>query len=87
MIDVYLSEEHREHWPAIVQSCQADDGNSLLKSRGYALEGCRLSTNNFGHLRCGVGQDVTIQEGATTADLETGDHVFLNLVFSLHCCI
>ena len=79
MLDVYLSEEYNQYWPEIVKLAQSDE-KSKSKLRGYAVEGSRLSTKGFGIVRCCVAQDIAIQDGVTTWNIESGDEVFVNLV-------
>jgi len=80
MLDVYLSEQYSAHWPEIVKLAQSDDEKSKSKLRGYALEGYRLSTKGFGFVRCGVAQDITVQDGVTTWNIASGDETFVDLV-------
>jgi hypothetical protein len=80
MLDVYLSEEYSKHWPEIAKLSQSNDEKSNSKLRGYAVEGSRLSAKGFGLVRCCVAQDITIQDGVTTWNIESGDEVFVDLV-------
>jgi hypothetical protein len=83
MLDVYLSEKYSHYWPEIVKLAQADDEKSKSKLRGYAMEGSRLSAKGFGPVRCGVAQNITIENGVTTSNIESGDEVFINFVLPL----
>jgi len=80
MIDVYLSEEYSQHWSQIVRLAQVEDEHSTSKLQTYALEGIRLSKKGFGPVRCGVAEDVTLKEGKTTLNIESGNEVFVDLV-------
>ena len=77
MVDTYLSADYRRYWAEIVQSAQSGEKPDL---RGYAVEGSRLSQIGFGLVRCGVVQDMTVKDGASTWNLESGDQVLVNLV-------
>jgi hypothetical protein len=79
MLDTYLSQEYSHYWPEIVKIAGSDE-KWKSKLRGYAAEGSRLSEAGFGRVRCGVAQDITIQEGGTTWNVESGDEVHVNLV-------
>ena len=79
---MYLSEEYNHYWPEIVRLAQSEE-NSNTKLRGYAVEGSRLSTKGFGLVRCCVAQDISIEDGVTTWNIESGDEVFVNLVLPL----
>lgn len=76
MLDLYMSEKYSHHWPEIVRLAKVDDKERL---RRYAMEGCRLSTQNFGLSRS-VAQDISIEERDITYNLKAGDKVFVNLV-------
>lgn len=39
LIDVYLSDEYKHHWPEIVSLAQSDDPDAFEKLKKYALEG------------------------------------------------
>lgn len=39
LIDIYLSDEYKEHWPAIVALSQSDSPDAWEKLRKYTLEG------------------------------------------------
>jgi hypothetical protein len=80
MIDVYLSEEYSKYWPQIVRLAQANDDDSNLKLQTYALEGIRLSRKGFGQVRFRVPQDITLQEGSTTLNIESRNEFFVDLV-------
>jgi hypothetical protein len=80
MLDVYLSGTYSQHWSDIVKLAKSDDESSKLKLRGYAMEGIRLSTNGFGPIRCGVGQDIMVKDDHTASNIASGDEVFVNLV-------
>jgi hypothetical protein len=77
MLDTYLSEGYDQYWPEIVRSAQSKEKSDL---RGYAIEGSRLSATGFGLVRCGVSQEITIKDGSSTWNLESGDEVHVNLV-------
>jgi hypothetical protein len=81
MLDVYMQDEYKHHWPEIVKLAKCDDKESRLKLRKYAMEGCRLSTQSFGLFR-NVAQDISIDEGGTTYNLKAGEQVFVNLVYT-----
>ena len=80
MVDVYLSEEYSQYWPQIVRLAQVDDDDSNSKLQTFALEGIRLSKKGFGHVRFGVPQGITVQEGGTTLNIETRNELFVDLV-------
>jgi hypothetical protein len=77
MLDTYLSEGYSQYWPEIVRSAESNEKSDL---RGYAVEGSRLSATGFGLVRCGVSQEITIKDGSSTWNLESGDEVHVNLV-------
>jgi linoleate 10R-lipoxygenase len=79
MLDVYLSDKYRHHWPEIVKLAKLGNGLSIQKLRKYAMEGCRLSTQSLGLSRS-VVKDISIKEGNTTHNLKQGDKVFIDLV-------
>jgi hypothetical protein len=78
MVDAYLSEEHSGHWSEIAALAKVNDKDSYSKLKGYAQEGCRLSPNNFGHIRCAVAPDAPPKEGIATTS--TANEVYVNLV-------
>ena len=57
-----------------------DDAKSRKKLGGYAREACRLSTQSFGLFRR-VAENCVIEEGGKSYNLETGQEIFVNLVF------
>jgi linoleate 8R-lipoxygenase / 9,12-octadecadienoate 8-hydroperoxide 8R-isomerase len=84
MLDLYLSDRYKKHWPEIVRLAQLDDEASRKKLRAYALEACRLFTQSYGLFRR-VAEDCVVEEGGTKYSLKTGDEIFVNLVLSPIC--
>lgn len=39
LIDVYMSDEYKHHWPAIVELAKSDTADAFEKLKKYALEG------------------------------------------------
>lgn len=39
LIDVYMSDEYKQHWPAIVSLAQSESPEAFQKLRKYVLEG------------------------------------------------
>ena len=85
MLDIYLSDKYKKHWPEIVRLAQLDDAPSRKKLRAYALEACRLCTQSFGLFRR-VAENCVVEEGGKQYNLKTGDEIFVNLVLSPTCC-
>ena len=82
MLDVYLSEKYKHHWPEIVRLANLDDAPSRKKLRGYALEACRISTQSFGLFRR-VAEPTVVEEAGVKFNLKPGDEVFVDLVFAI----
>ncbi|KAL1639238.1 hypothetical protein SLS58_008080 [Diplodia intermedia] len=51
LIDVYMSDEYKHHWPTIVELAQSDTPEAFEKLKKYALEGFRLFPAASGVLR------------------------------------
>src|SRR5271155_360849 len=81
MLEIYLRDEYKQHWPEIEMLAHKTDAASRRKLRAYALEACRLSTQSYGLFRR-VGEPVTVTESGKTYNLKPGDNVFVNLVYS-----
>lgn len=79
MLDIYLSDKYKKHWPEIVRLAQLDDAASRKKLRAYALEACRLSTQSYGLFRR-VAENCVIEEGGKQYYLKPGEEIFVNLV-------
>lgn len=79
MLDLYLSEKYRHHWPEIVRLAHLDDAASRKKLRAYALEACRISTQSFSLFRR-VAEPYVVEEAGKKVNLKTGDEIFVNLV-------
>lgn len=85
MLDLYLSDKYKKHWPEIVRLAQLDDAASRKKLRAYALEACRLSTQSYGLFRR-VAEYCVVEEGGKQYNLKPGDEIFVNLVLPPICC-
>lgn len=91
MLDVYLSEKYRHHWPEIVRLAHLDEAESRRRLRPYALEACRISTQSFGLFRR-VAEPCMVEEAGKKVNLKPGDEIFVNLVRPAHssltvgCC-
>jgi hypothetical protein len=79
MLDIYLSDKYKKHWPEIVRLAQVDDAASRKKLRAYGLEACRLSPQPYGLFRH-VAEDCVVEEGGQKYNLKTGDEIFVNFV-------
>ncbi|OJD36254.1 fatty acid oxygenase [Diplodia corticola] len=55
LIDVYMSDEYKHHWPAIVELARSDDPSAFEQLEKYALEGFRLFPAASGVLRTDSG--------------------------------
>jgi hypothetical protein len=82
MLDVYLSEKYKHHWPEIVRLANLDDTPSRKKLRAFALEASRISTQSFGLFRR-VAEPAVVEEAGVKFSLKPGDEIFVNLVFAI----
>lgn len=62
MLDLYLSDPYKSHWPAIQKLAASDTPEAFEQLERYALEGYRLNTPAFGLTRI-ANADTTIQDG------------------------
>ena len=79
MLDLYLSDKYKHHWPEIVRLAHLDDAESRKKLRAYALEACRISTQAYGLFR-NVAEDCVVEEAGKEYHLKGGESIFVNLV-------
>ncbi|ROV93831.1 hypothetical protein VMCG_08781 [Cytospora schulzeri] len=75
LIDVYLSDEYKHHWPAIVSLAQSDTPEAFEQLKKYTLEGFRLSPGASGILRVSP-ENTTLTDGADTTQLPSGSRLF-----------
>ncbi|EFY88096.1 heme peroxidase family protein [Metarhizium acridum CQMa 102] len=80
MIDLYLSDKYRSHWPAIQKLATSDEPEAFDKLKKYALEGFRLSTPAFGLLRTVVADTMDLKDGPRVVPVKKGDSIFTDFV-------
>ncbi|KAG8417322.1 hypothetical protein J3459_012415 [Metarhizium acridum] len=80
MIDLYLSDKYRSHWPAIQKLATSDEPEAFEKLKKYALEGFRLSTPAFGLLRTVVADTIDLKDGPRVVPVKKGDSIFTDFV-------
>jgi hypothetical protein len=84
LLDLYLSEKYKKHWPEICRLAQQDDDASKKTLRKYVMEGDRISTQSFGLFRR-VAEATVVKEAGATYNLKPNDEIFVNLVIPLYC--
>ncbi|KUI64277.1 Psi-producing oxygenase A [Cytospora mali] len=77
LIDIYLSDEYKQHWPDIVSLAQSDTPEAFERLRKYALEGFRLFPGASGVLRISP-ESTTLTDGPNTTSLPAGSQLFCN---------
>ena len=77
MLDLYLSEPYKSHWPAIQELAASDTLEAFKKLERYALEGYRLNTPAFGLTRI-ADDDTTIEDGNRSVPVKKGDRIFVD---------
>ena len=82
MLDLFLSDKYKHHWPEIQKLAASDAPQDFEKLRKYALEAYRLATPAFGLLRKVVVDEVEIKDGHHTIHAKKDDQVFVNFVRS-----
>lgn len=82
MLDLYLSDEYKHHWPHIQELAHSDLPEAFEKLKKYALEGYRLATPAFGLLRRVDADMVEIKDGESTVKASKNDQIFVNFVSS-----
>ncbi|KAL3419627.1 linoleate diol synthase [Phlyctema vagabunda] len=80
MMELYLSDKYKHHWPAIQKVAQSNSPADFEKLRKYALEGYRLATPAFGLVRVAAVDGIEIKDGKKTAKFNKGDHAFTDFV-------
>lgn len=80
LLDFYLSDAYKSHWPAIQELARSDSSESFEKLKKYALEGLRLATPAFGVLRVVSTDTTTIHDGPREITVLKGDQIFVNFV-------
>jgi len=79
MLDVYLSDEYKHHWPEIQRCAWSNDPADFDKLKGYALEANRLAPAAFGLLRkANIG--TTIDDDGRQVKVEAGDQIYTDFV-------
>ncbi|KAF6222366.1 hypothetical protein HO133_001452 [Letharia lupina] len=78
MLDLYLSDPYKSHWPAIQKLAASDSSEAFQQLKRYALEGYRLNTPAFGLTRI-ADVDTTIEDGNRSVRVKKGDRIFVNL--------
>ncbi|KAB2572892.1 Psi-producing oxygenase A [Lasiodiplodia theobromae] len=85
LIDVYMSDEYKHHWPAIVELAKSDSPDAFEKLKKYALEGFRLFPAASGVLR--VNPSATTipspdpsSSPNTTIPLPANSQIFLDFI-------
>ncbi|KAK7739055.1 hypothetical protein SLS53_005953 [Cytospora paraplurivora] len=79
LIDIYLSDEYKQHWPAIVSLAQSDAPEAFGQLRKYALEGFRLFPGASGVLRVSP-ESTTLTDGSKTTPLPAGSQLFCDFI-------
>lgn len=80
MIDVYLEDEYKHHWPEIRRCAYSDEEEDFETLKKYALEGCRLAPAAFGLLRL-TQEDGKIEDGeGKPVEYHRGDLLYTDFV-------
>lgn len=79
LIDIYLSDEYKHHWPAIVSHAQSDTPEAFEQLKKYALEGFRLFPGASGVLRVSP-ESTTLTDGPNTTPLPAGSQLFCDFM-------
>ena len=75
MLDLYLSDEYREHWPAIQACAWSEKAEDFEKLKSYALEANRLAPAAYGLLRKSR-VSTTIDDGGKKVSVEADDALY-----------
>ncbi|KIW81777.1 hypothetical protein Z517_04803 [Fonsecaea pedrosoi CBS 271.37] len=79
MLDVYLSDEYKEHWPEIQRCAWSNDPADFEKLKGYALEANRLAPAAFGLLRK-ANIDTVIPDNGQKVPIRAGDQIYVDFI-------
>ena len=82
MLDLFLSDKYKSHWPEIQKLAADDSPEAFEKLRKYALEGYRLATPAFGLLRIVDADTTTVEDAGRTINVEKGDQIYVDFVSS-----
>ena len=78
MLDLYLSDPYKSHWPAIQELAASDTFEAFEQLKRYALEAYRLTTPAFSLTRI-ADADTTIGDGGRSIPVKKGDRIFVDL--------
>ena len=74
MLDLYLSDPYKSHWPAIQELAASDTFGQFEQLKRYALEAYRLITPAFSLTRI-ADADSTIVDGGRSIPVKKGDRI------------
>lgn len=80
LIDLYMSDDYKDHWPAIVALAQSSSPTAFEKLRKYALEGFRLYPAAAGVLRVAAAPNTPLNDGGQTTALPAGAGLFVDFI-------
>ena len=79
MLDLYLTDEYKGHWPDIQKCAWSDKPEDFEKLKSYALEANRLSPAAFGLLRVSA-VDTDIPDGRSKVHVKKGDSIYTDFI-------
>ena len=77
MLDLYLSDDYKHHWPDIQALAWSNDASAFDKLKSYALEANRLAPAAFGLLRQ-VRTKTTINDGDNVINLTPSEQIYVD---------
>ena len=78
MLDLYLSEPYKSHWPAIQKLAASDTRENFALLVRYAMEGCRLNPPTFGLTRL-ADADIVVDDCERWVPVKTGMQVLVDI--------
>ncbi|RMZ89577.1 hypothetical protein DV736_g3200, partial [Chaetothyriales sp. CBS 134916] len=79
MLDLYLSDEYKKHWPDIQACAWSNKAEDFDKLKSYALEANRLAPAAYGLLRtCQVNS--TIDDRGKKVSVKAGEQVYTDFI-------
>lgn len=79
MLDLFLSDKYKSHWPAIQKLAIDESTEAFDRLRKYALEAYRLTAPALTLRNVGV-ETATVKDGGTQLHLKKGDSLLMNFM-------
>lgn len=80
MLDLFLSDKYKHHWPDIEKLAHDDSPEAFEKLRKFGLEGYRLAPAAFGLVRVVDVDSAEIDDGGRQFAVKKKDQIYVNFV-------